>query len=112
MSETYNKTAEETPEPSDVYTLQYPVEWGKGNEPITELRLQPNGRAMQGVSVETRADGGVVFEPYKFAELGLRFAGQPTAIAARMHPRDIFGLAMAAYFFFVGGPPTGGSASR
>lgn len=93
----------------DVYRFKVPVNFA--GEVISEVTLRANGRAMKGFTVDTRADGGVVFEAYRFAELGLRLANQPHAIVDLMHPADQFGLGMVALGFFTLGPGTGKSAS-
>lgn len=103
-------TEEAVEELPDSYTLKFPVQFG--TEQIEELSLKANGRAMQGFKVQTGADGGVVFEPYRFAELGLKLAGQPRAVVDKMHPCDQFGLGMVAMGFFVSGPATGKGSSR
>lgn len=94
----------------DSYTLKFPVTFG--TETIETLSLRPSGLAMRGFKVETRADGGVVFEQYRFAELGLKLAGKPRPIVDLMHPCDQFGLGMVAMGFFVSGPTTGRTGSR
>jgi hypothetical protein len=102
-----NKPEESLP---DSYRLRFPIEFG--DETIEELKLRCNGKAMKGFKVMIGADGGVVFEPYAFAELGLRLANQPRAIVDRMHPCDQFGLGMVALGFFIGGPETGRTPSE
>lgn len=90
----------------DVYVLKCPIQFGE--ELIEELKLRPNGRAMQGFKM-TFSGGSEVpdFEPYRYAELGLRLAGKPRAIVDRMAPCDQFGLGMVAMGFTVSGPGTG-----
>jgi hypothetical protein len=101
---------EQVAAPSDTYRFKVPVKFGD-EELIEEVTLRANGRAMQGFKVETTASGGVVFEPYRFAEQGLKLAGKPRAVVDRMHPCDQFGLGMVALAFFTSGPGTGSVAS-
>lgn len=93
----------------DTYVLKFPVTFG--TETIESLALKPTGKAMQGFKVETSGSGGVVFEAYRFAELGLKLAGKARAIVDLMHPCDQFGLGMVALGFFTAGPRTGRSSS-
>ena len=94
----------------DVYRLKFPVNFA--GEIVEEVTLRATGRAMQGFKVETNGSGGVVFEAYRFAELGLKLAGKQRAIVDQMHPCDQFGLGMVALSFFTVGPQTGGRPSR
>lgn len=93
----------------DTYTLKHPVQFG--SEVIESVTLRPTGRAMQGFKVETSGSGGVVFEQYRFAELGLKLAGRQRAIVDLMHPCDQFGLGMVALGFTSSGPGTGSKPS-
>lgn len=105
--------ASEAVELPSSYRLRFPVQFG--SERIEELTLKANGRAMQGFKVQFQAkgddEGGVVLEPYRFAELGLRLAGKPRAILDMMHPCDQFGLGTVTLGFFTHGPPTGKTPS-
>lgn len=96
------------PELPDTYRLAYPVKWGE--QLIETLTLRANGRAMQGVKILVR-DEAIEFEPYRFAELGLKLAGQPRAIVDMMHPRDQTGLGMVALGFIAPGLGTGSRPS-
>jgi hypothetical protein len=93
----------------DSYKLAHPVHFGE--ELIDVLTLRPSGLAMKGFKVVTTGDGGLEFEPYRFAELGLRLAGKPRAIVDRMHPCDQFGLGMVALGFTMRGPEIGKTLS-
>lgn len=91
-------------------TLRSPVEMGKG-EPITELELKPNGRALRGLKVEVTADGGMKYEPHALAVAGLKMAGHVAAAEAivdRMQSiEDITEIAAAVLGFFAPSPTTG-----
>lgn len=94
----------EAQELPNFYELETPVTFG--SEEIQRLDLAGNGRAMKDFSVKF-VDGGVQFEPYRFAELGLRLAGKPRAIVDLMSARDVFGLGLVAMGFIVPGLETG-----
>lgn len=109
MADEKQKAQEPEESLPDSYRLRFPVEFGE--DTIEELKLRCNGKAMRGFKVALGADGGVVFDPYAFAELGLRLAGQPRAIVDKMHPCDQFGLGVVALGFFTGGPGIGKMSS-
>jgi hypothetical protein len=90
---------------SNIYALKYPIDWPTGK--IETIELKPNGKAMQGFSLATTGDGGVVLDHYKQAELGLRLGGLPRAVVDQMHPADITGLGGLALLFINGGLRTG-----
>jgi len=92
---------------SDVVARQMFGSWRR----VVGMTLRPSGLAMKGFKVVTTGDGGLEFEPYRFAELGLRLAGKPRAIVDRMHPCDQFGLGMVALGFTMRGPEIGKTLS-
>lgn len=94
----------EAKELSNVYTLEHPIQFGE--ELIERIELKPNGRAMQGVKM-TMLDNGIEFEPYKFAELGVKLGGLARAVVDKMHPADQSALGALAMLFINGGLPTG-----
>lgn len=98
-----------------VYVLECPVEWGQEGT-VSRLKLQANGRAMQGfryeLGVSTDGKTSIVFDPYRFAELGVRLAGKPRAFVDSLHPVDQHGLGMVALGFFSGGLGIGRKPSR
>lgn len=91
-------------EPKEI-KLRLPVEWGK--ETVTTLTLKPTGRAYRNFSIKT-TDGGMVFEPYPCALVGLKMAAQPGGeeFLDRMDIRDIRDLGEAALAFFGADRPT------
>lgn len=88
--------------------LRQPVKFGRDAEPVTELVLQPNGRALRDLTL-TIAPGDVEskidFRPYDLTLVGLRMAGiaGDKAFADLMCPQDIWEVGQAVLGFIV--PP-------
>jgi hypothetical protein len=88
--------------------LSVPIEFG--GDTISVLVLRPSARAFRGFSLPMTAEGGVLFQPYELAALGLKLAGQPAQLLDKMDARDMAEVARAAMDFFVPGQPTGKTA--
>lgn len=102
---------EEAPLPEELpITLRRSVKWGKDGE-ITQLVLKPNARALKGVEFKLREDQVIIFEPFAFAQVGLRMAGyneaQLATIVDRLHVADLMEVAMGALGFIGAGRVTG-----
>lgn len=92
--------------------LREPVQFGRDSEPVTELELRPNGRAMRDLQVKMGQDGSLqlmVVEPYALCRVGLRMAGiaGDQAFVDKMDPRDIWEVAQEVVGFFMAARPTG-----
>lgn len=89
-----------------VYELVSPVEWG--DEEISRIEMKPNGKMMKGFVQDFRVSAdGLSFDPYKYAELGLRLAGKARAIVDSMTPADQYGLGAQVVGFTTAGQGTG-----
>lgn len=91
--------------------LREPVQFGRDADPISELVLRPVAKHFRDLSIKTGADGSLDYEPYKLALVGMRMAGQPTAVLDLMHPADMSEVARLVMGFIEPGQPTGSDAS-
>jgi len=89
--------------------LKYPVSFG--SETIEELTLKPSAGAFRGFSQKAGADGSVAYAPYDLAVVAMKMAGQPNAVADKLHPADMQTLAQEVLGFLADGQTTGSEPS-
>lgn len=96
-----------------IIKLRQPVQFGRDAEPVSELELKPNGRALRDLSIGMTAEGKVDFEPYKLTLVALRMAGVAgdKAFADLMDPADIWEVGQAVLGFLVRSPMGGSTQS-
>lgn len=90
-------------------TLKYPIQFGSSE--ITELTLKPSAGAYKGFSQKGSPDGTVTFSPYDCAVVAMKMAGQPNAVADKLHPADMQTLAQEVMAFLVDDQTTGSEPS-
>jgi hypothetical protein len=92
-----------------VITLKLHTPIQLGSELLEELSVKWTARAMKGFSLPLTADGGVLFQPYELARVGVQMAGQPSVLLDKLAGPDIMALAQVVMSFF-GDALTTGSA--
>lgn len=103
--------------PFATLTLRCPVQVGKNSEPVTELALVGNGRALRDLTVPLGAEGEMklmMIKPYELAAVGLRMAGVAgdRAFLDQMDARDMWEVAQTVLGFIMGGPQIGSTPSQ
>lgn len=79
--------------------LQKPVEFAKAT--VESLKLRFNAGALRGFSIEMKADGSIVYEPHRLAELGIKLCGQSSPLLGHLSREDFHALAQAAMLFVI-----------
>lgn len=77
--------------------LEVPVILGEEN--VEQLVLKPTARAFKELSVPMSGDGKMFYEPYALANVGVRMAGQTTALVDKLDPADMSAIAQAVLGF-------------
>lgn len=88
--------------------LRKPVQFGKHGEPVTDIELKPNGRALRDLEVSMGGSDGKLMmnvKPYELTRIGLRMAGidGDKAFVDMMDARDIWEVGQAVVGFLVSG---------
>jgi hypothetical protein len=93
-----------------VVSLREPVKLGAVT--VDSLTLKPSGRAFRNFSLPMTADGGILFQPYELAAVGVKMAGHPAILVDKLHPADLIEVAQAVMGFLGGGLKIGSTTSR
>ena len=92
-----------------VIELLKPVKFGKKSEPVTVIKLKPNGRALRDLEVQMGTDGKgkatINMKPHALCVIGLRMAGiaGDEAFVDMMDARDIWEVSQKVVGFIMSG---------
>lgn len=89
------------PSSSETIKLSVPVEFGKEQEPVTELVIKPTTRAFREFSLPMTKEGTIMYQPYELAKVGCQMAGHTPGFVDRLNPKDMNNVAQVVLSFLI-----------